>query len=41
MFMNEYGEGIPDETIIFIKKNMPDLYQYLETQFPQLITLSE
>ena len=40
MFMNEYGEGLPNETIIFIKTNMPDLYQYLEIQFPQLIILS-
>ena len=41
MFMNEYRNGIPDATIMFIETNMPDLYQYLKIQFPQLITLSD
>ena len=35
--INEYGKGIPNETIIFIKKNMPDLYQNIEEKFPELI----
>ena len=41
MFMKEYGQGIPNNTIIFIQNNMPELYNYLETQFPELIILSE
>ena len=41
MFMNEHKDGIPNDSKIFIKQNMPDLYQYLGTQFPELITLSD
>ena len=37
MFINEFGNGIPDDTKKFIADNMPDLYDYLENQFPQLI----
>ena len=41
MFMEQNNIDIPNETIIFIKMNMSDLYEYLETQFPQLIKLEE
>ena len=39
MFMNEYQNGVPSETIIFIKDNMPDLYEYFKTQYPELIRI--
>ena len=39
MFMQEYKDGIPEKSIIFIKEKMPDLYEYLTTQLPELITI--
>ena len=39
MFMNEYENGVPSKTILFIKDNMPDLYEYFKTQYPELIRI--
>ena len=37
MFMKEYNNGVPVQDMIFIEQNMPDLYEYLTIQFPELI----
>ena len=37
MFMKEYKNGVDKKDMVFIEQNMPDLYEYLSTQFPELI----